>query len=640
DLADLSQPAILDDLRQVPSVALFLERASGAADSGADAADLKLLVDGRLVADICIRLDGLPLAIELAAAQARRMGTPQLHARLTQPTFLGALNAGPRDLADHQRAMRSTIAWSYNMLAEPEQRLFRWLGVFIGGASPDALATVCELSEDALEASLAALVDASLLQRSEHAGAPRYTQLVTLRAYAQERLLAEGEWEAARQRHAAYCLALVEALDPDDAAQYEQVVARVELEYENVRAALAWALATGARLHALRMAAALWFFWISHPYYLEGLDWLERCVALATEAAAPVEAAARWQEQETLAKALRGVMAISDRLDHTERANEAGEQALALRRALGDPVEIAAALNDLANVAVTLRDFDRAIALYQECLALCRATNNRFGMILPLMNLGACYHEMNRPQEALTLAEESLALSYEKGEIDWARALTWATIGDMCVALDDTERAIAVTEPSYRLFAHKRDTFGVAVCALTLGRAEWRQGALEQAHAHLDEAARLFDALGNLGWLARTRYVRASVALEHGDLAAARRDLMAALDNLAGPAHGKDRAWWIIERAATLIALCGAPEIAARLLGAAIAQRAATPAPFEPAERTLRARELERLRVALGADACEERLAAGHALTLEAAIALARRELQRDMPMPIAIWGA
>ena len=260
------------------------------------------------------------------------MGTPQLHARLTQPGFLGALSAGPRDLADHQRAMRSTIAWSYDLLAAPERRLFRWLGVFTGGASPDALAAVCALSEDALEASLAALVDASLLQQSEHVRSPRYTQLVTLRAYAQERLLAEGEWEMARQRHAAYCLALVEALDPDDAAQYEQVVARVELEYENVRAALAWALATGEHLHGLRMAAALWFFWISHPYYLEGLDWLERCIALAPDDAALTAGATQRQEQEALAKALRGVMAISDRLDHIERANEAGEQALALRR--------------------------------------------------------------------------------------------------------------------------------------------------------------------------------------------------------------------------------------------------------------------------------------------------------------------
>lgn len=643
DLANLSQPAILDDLRQVPSVALFLERASGAANSGADVADLTLLVDGRLVADICIRLDGLPLAIELAAAQARRMGTPQLHARLTQPGFLGALSAGPRDLADHQRAMRSTIAWSYDLLAKPERRLFRWLGVFTGGASPDALAAVCELSGDALEASLAALVDASLLQRSEHAGEPRYTQLVTLRAYAQERLLAEDEaedeWEEARRRHADYCLKLVETLDPDDAARFEQNVARVEAEYENVRAALAWALETGARLHGLRMVGALWQFWLRHPYYMEGLDWLERCVALATSDTAQSEQEQR-QEQYLLAEALTGVMAFSHRLDHFERSIAAGEQALALRRMLGAPAEIATALSNLANPVVALRDFDRAIALYQECLALLRGADARFAMIVPLLNLSNCYYEMNRPQEALALAEESLALSFEKGEIDWARALTWATIGEIAIALDDAERAVAVTEPSYHLFARKCDTYGVAVCAFTLGRAEWRLGALERAAERLDEAAQLFGELGSAAMVECVRYVRASVALEQGDLAAVRRDLMAALDNLAGPAHGKDRAWWIIERAATLIALCGASEVAAHLLGAAIAQRAATPAPFDPAERALRARELERLRAALGADTCEERLAAGQALTLEAAIALARRELQRDMPTPIVIRGA
>ncbi|HYM27806.1 MAG TPA: helix-turn-helix domain-containing protein, partial [Steroidobacteraceae bacterium] len=167
-LADPAQRESLDTLRRVPTVALFLDRAAAAQPQLTDVT----LEEGRLVADICARLDGLPLAIELAAARVRHTGLRHLRDWLAQPAFLGALADGPRDLADHQRTVRSTIAWSYDLLSAEEQRSFRWLGVFVGGVSADTAAAVLGVTPEAALATLAALADANLLQPVD-VGEPR-----------------------------------------------------------------------------------------------------------------------------------------------------------------------------------------------------------------------------------------------------------------------------------------------------------------------------------------------------------------------------------------------------------------------------------------------------------------------------------
>ena len=616
-LPDLTQPATLEALRQVPSVALFLERADGWRKMRAIT-----LEEARLVADICVQLDGLPLAIELAAARVRHFELPELQARLTRSTFLGVLTDGAQDLADHQRTMRSTIAWSYDLLDEREQRMFRWLGVFSGVASADAIESVSGLNDDALIASLAALVDASLLQYEDSAGARRYTQFMTIRAYALERLRDAGEWEEARRRHAAYYLTLTDALTTQPANQAESQMARVEAEYENVRAALTWALETNDNALGLRMVAALRRFWFLHSHYLEGLDWLERFLAQASPASAREELALQ-------AEAWTGVTALSHRLDRFEYARAAGEKALALRQAIGDKTQIAWALNNLANPIVALRDFERAVALYDECLALHRASNNRPAMVMPLLNLGDLRCEMGQLHEALAYYEASLTLSQEVGESDWARALTWNNIGEVYILLDEPSRALEVTEPGYRIFTEKHDTFGIATCAFTLGRAAWRLGAVAQARACLDEAERLFAVLGNRVMVARIRSVRASLALAAGELAAAHSELAQALSDLARDAQESHALWWLVERVAMFAGLYGEPEMAARLYAAAIHRLDATPGRIEPAARDLRERDLARLRAALGDAAWDELVAAGRALSRAEAVALAHDALTR-----------
>jgi tetratricopeptide (TPR) repeat protein len=394
------------------------------------------------------------------------------------------------------------------------------------------------------------------------------------------------------------------------------------MEYENIRAALAWALESGETAHGLRMVGALRRFWASHSHYVEGLDWLERFIARAGAPATP-------SEQAALAEAWTGVMVIAHRQDRFERAVEAGERALELRRALGDKTQIAHAMMNLSNPLVALRAYERAIELLEACLAIHQEAENQPGMIFPLMNLGALRYEMGQPREALAYYEQSLALSHEAGEGDWARGLTWNNIGEAYVALDEPARAIEITLRGHHVFKDEHDSYGAATCAFTLGRAEWRSGHVEAARAYFDEAERLFRDLGNRAIVARIQSCRAGLALDQGDVEAARRDLAQALDGLGGQARGGEAIGSVVERVGALALRRGDPERAARLYAAALAHREVIPGPVDPAERDQRAGDLERLRAALGAEGLERALAEGHALSCDEAVALARKELAR-----------
>lgn len=609
----------IEELRRAPTVELFLERATAAWP------DLRVttLEDGYLVAGICERLDGLPLAIELAAARIRHFGLRQLHDRLTEPTFLGVLAEGAQDLADHQRTMRLTIAWSYELLSDEEKRLFRWLGVFVGGVTSEAAKAVTGVTDDALIASMTALINASLAHYTDTTGTRRYTQLVTLQAYAQERLRADGEWEEVRRRHADYFLKVVELTLPDQVDQPLEIMAQIEIAYENIRLALTWAWETDETMRGLRMAAALRRFWVSHSQYLEGLDWLERFIK---RAGMPTNQ----EEQASLAGAWTGVLMITHRLDRLERARDAGEIALALRRELGDKTQIARAMMNLASPLIQLRDYERGWSLYEESLTLHRDTGNRRAQILPLMNLGGLYHELGKPREALAHYEESLAISREVGETDWARALTWNNIGEVYIALDEPLRAIEVTEPSYHLFTREHDIFGAAICAFTLGRAQWRAGDAEAGRAYLGEAECLFRNLGNPAMAARILYFRASFALEAHHIAQARQDLAQALDDLSGQIRAKEYIWWLAERAGTLARCYCEPEMSARLCAAGISHRDAFPTPLEPVERELRARDRNWLCATLGEAAFTNAITEGQTLSLDNAAAALAQALHSD----------
>lgn len=615
-LPNPQQMACAVDLEQFAAVALFIQRACAAQPGFA----LATPEEGRMVAAICSCLDGLPLAIELAAARIHHLGLQLLHDRLTGPAFLRLLTGGPRDLSDHQRTMYSAIDWSYRLLAPEEQRLFRTLSVLVGGAMLDSAQAVSGLDDEALLAGLSSLVDKSLLHRQDLLGVPRYSQLVTLRAYGWERLEEHGELVEVRRRHADYFLSLAEHIVPGIVDQPREVMDRLTDEHENLRAAMIWALETGTIEHGLRMGGRLWKVWLAGSHMREGLGWLEQLLAYAPAPEGPAE-------QEIHALAWTGVLVFAHRLGRYERAREAGEIALALRRAQGDTTKLSHALNNLANPAKELRDYEYASALYEECMALCRAAGNRPEMVTPLLNMGELKQKVGKLDEALALYQECIALSREVGETEYARALPFNNLGELYLLLDQPSQAYSMLCESHRLYVEMRESYGEALSLRNLGRAEWRLGHKERALARFDESASLCREMGDTIMLAHTLYHRASVCLETERATQAVRDLAEALDLFEQEQESVVN-WRVVERCGTIACARTDGDAAVRLYSAASAHRIIGFDTTDPFEAEVRTRDFAHLCAALGEVSFQSAFSAGQEMPLPDALVLARRQLR------------
>src|SRR6266851_2800249 len=292
----LPDPAHLPDLATLirsPSVALFLQRARAVKP------EFQLTTtNARAVAEICVRLDGLPLAIELAAARMKLLSPEALLARLGRR--LAMLTGGGRDVPARQQTLRNTIEWGYQLLNTWEQRLFGWLSVFVGGCTLQAAEVVCSVSDDGsgqVLDGLASLVDKSLLQRMEQTGEgseePRLLMLETIREYGLEALTASGEGNSARQAHADYFLQLAEEAEPAlKGPLLAEWLDRLEREHDNLRAALHWTIEGGRAEMALRLGSALESFWVVSGHSNEGLAFMERALAGSAGVTANVRAKA------------------------------------------------------------------------------------------------------------------------------------------------------------------------------------------------------------------------------------------------------------------------------------------------------------------------------------------------------------
>jgi len=483
---DLAAILPLDTLAALPAVALFVQRAEAAAP------DFALTSANALaIAAICRRLDGLPLAIELAAPRVTLLPPHALMARLEQRLLV--LVGGARDLPERQRTLRAAIAWSYDLLHAGEQALFRCLAVFAGGAALEAVEAVChtagELEGDALEW-LAALVDKSLLRRAEGPdGEARVGMLETIRAYARERLAASGEAEATERAHAAYYMALAEQAEPELMGS-EQVawLARLEREHDNLRAALHWAQQGGEGEIGLRLAGALWRFWYAHGYLSEGRAWLESLLDLDTRRVPIVTPLVR-------AKALHGAGQLACRQQAYARSMSCYEESLALRRARGDTPGIAASLSALGNVAFDQFDFARAQALFEESLALRRASGNIGLISSSLNNLGAVAWNQGDHARARTLYEESLALSRTVGE-PYASAVALHNLGEVAHDQGDADRAAALFGEGLTLGQAMGDKETVAFCLEGCAHVAVAQGQPGRATRLLGAADALRAAIG------------------------------------------------------------------------------------------------------------------------------------------------
>jgi predicted ATPase len=422
-LPEPARPA--EDLARVEAVRLFVERA------GAARADFALTDQtAPAVAGIVRRLDGLPLAIELAAARVAHLPPAALLARLERR--LPLLTGGARDLPARQRTMRAAVAWSHDLLAPAEQALFRRLAVFAGGCTLEAAAAVAGDGADVLDG-VAALVDRSLLRQEDGPGGePRYRMLETVQEYGLEQLAASGEEEAVRRAHAAWCLAFAERAErgswtPDQA----QWVRRVESELGNLRTALGRAVAVGDAEAGGRLVGALWLFWTRHGYLAEATDWTARVLAVGARSRTPARA-----------KALMGAAAVAfwrgDNAAALARLNESE----ALSRANGDRLGLAWAHHGLSIVLETIGEGDRALAHAEEALALLRSATEP-GMVAHFTTiLGLAAYRRGDHARAEGVYRDALAAQRQVGDT-MGMAWTLACLAQAARAGGDLDRATA-----------------------------------------------------------------------------------------------------------------------------------------------------------------------------------------------------
>jgi predicted ATPase len=428
-----------EELLRSEAVRLFVERAQAVRPGFTLTSET-----AAVVAEICRRLDGLPLAIELAAARVRILPPATLLARLEKR--LPLLTGGPRDAPARQQTLRNAIAWSYDLLSSEEQTLYRRLAVFAGGAALEAVEAVTNPEGDIdVFGGLERLVEHSLLRSAEGVGdEPRFTMLETIREYGLERLEDKGEVEATRRLHAAFFLTLAEEAEPHLIGQ-EQVtwLNLLDAEHDNLRAALAWALDADVQT-AVRLAGPLGWFWFFRGYLNEGRAWLDRTLAVSVErgplhvrafAAAgrlarhlgeykraialqetSLELARTFQDRRAEALALLelGVLAA---LDGGDAAREAAltEESLALWRQLGDPWGTARALNNLGYEAYLQGNLDRATPLLDEAVTLARAAGDRSVLGYVVDSRGVLAEAQGELERATALYQEALALAQQVG---------------------------------------------------------------------------------------------------------------------------------------------------------------------------------------------------------------------------------
>ncbi|MGI8643490.1 MAG: tetratricopeptide repeat protein [Thermomicrobiales bacterium] len=470
-LAPLPAPTAADitDVERLavnPAVALFVDRANAVlprfALSSDNAAD---------VAAICSRLDGLPLAIELAAARISMLAPGALLRRLDRR--LPMLTGGPRDLPARQRTLQDAIAWSYDLLRPEHRASFRRLAVFAGGCTLEAATAVCgwrmesgsppgsgDSGEQALDA-ITALVDANIIRRPDGpSNDTRYLMLETIREYGLGCLAEAGEETDARQAHALFMLDLaLEAEEELVGPAQSQWYRRLDTEHENFRAALRWSIRAGEANVAQQLAAALWRYWAVRGFLLEAREWLDQ--ALTMPGAADVEAAVR-------AKALHRQANVAIDLGDYTTARRRCEESLAIWQTLDESAGIASALNGLGLVAGFEGDYVAARTFHTGALERRRALGDLLGLGNSLTNLSNTVHALGDITLAEELLQQALEVRQSMGDTG-SVAYAYLNIADLARSKGDRDEAMALFEQSLSLFQQSGDRLGVAYALHILG---------------------------------------------------------------------------------------------------------------------------------------------------------------------------
>ncbi len=479
-----------DELVRYDAVKLFLDRAR-ASHPGFEFTP----EDASAVLRICRRLDGAPLAIELAAARVKVMSAEEIGNRLDDA--LSLLRAGNRAALPRHRTLRAALDWSYDLLSEPERALLGRLSVFVSGWSLEAAEAVCSrdgIGRGEVLGVLSGLVDKSLVIAD---GRDCYRLLETVRQYAGEKLEGSGEADVVRRRHAEYYLSLVQRADeglrgPDQAAWVE----RMEREHPNLRAAIEWSLQAEPET-ALGLAGPLGHFWYAHGHIAEGREWLESTL----ERTAGIETAER-------ARALQNVGVLSEKCGMYDRAVQSYEQALALWRRLGNERRVAGSLMNLGAVAYAAADLGRARERTEEALARYREIEDRRGMEMALSNLAEIAHAGGDLARAGDLMEESLALTRESGDPrDIAVGLL--NLGALEVERGEADRAEPRLQDALQTFQRIHDTDSVVETLQALAGAAGVRGGSGRAATLLGAVQSAREKLGTpVDPVERARYER------------------------------------------------------------------------------------------------------------------------------------
>ena len=436
-----------------------------------------------------------------------------------------------------------------------------------------------------------------------------------VRAYALERLGAEGELEAARDKvSASYILSLIEQVRTIAYEVQTEALNRLVPEHDNIRVVLDWVLERRDVAFWLRMSWGLRQFWELRGFAVEGADWLERLLARA-------EPPRTTDEIKAQAEAWKILMIMDHRLSRFQRAAEAGEHALALARAQGDAIAISNALNNLANPITALGDFDRAEPLYLESLAIYHAEGNRAAEETSLLNLGELRTAQGRYDEALVFHDEALVISESLSEQEASRALILSNKGETLIMMDRSAEARTVLIESQRFYDLYNQPISLGLNAL--GRACWRLGAYAEALGYLERSMRQSRRQDDVASLAHALCTAAGIALAQGDLTLAWQVISEA-NILVSRVSDRRIQWRVVERGAAIACRQGAFDAAVRLYAAAARGRDALHDLVDPAERDLRALDHATALDALGEQVLAEAARGGQALSFDEAAELAR----------------
>lgn len=497
---------------QADAVQLFVARAQ-AARPGFQLDE----ANAGVIGEICVLLDGLPLAIELAAALIRLFSPQALLQRLkSSPDLAGRsptlqlVVGGPRDLPVRQQTLRGAIAWSYDLLDPAEQRLFRWLAVFAGGCDLEAAEAVCDdgvAGSQPLLDSLLALVDKNLLRAEQVNGEPRFEMLRTIQEYALELLQFSGERLEAQRRHALCYLEMVERAVPElNGPAHAQWLERFDREHDNLRAALSWSLDHGQGEIAFRMAGELWRYWVVRGHSQEADRWLSRILAAPEDVPISLRA-----------KVLNGAGAVTWTLGDLERARTFHTECLALRMHMEDGPGIAASYHNLAIAAHDQSDIETAEMYFRKSIAQYHDLGDRWGVADDLLQLGNIMRKRKMFDEARSHLERGRAILAELGDRQGVGGASYL-LGELADDQGDYGQARRHFTDSKEIFVEFGDVWSIALAEHELGRIALDDNDLRQAETLLKASLRRKHDLGNKLGIAHSLEMLAC-------LAAVRRDL-------------------------------------------------------------------------------------------------------------------